>query len=98
MAKQEETIKMVPKMIQCSRCAGDGVWHTSATGKRLATIGGPTTDTGKSCPECKGKGSVKIMITETQAKAEKAAKARKMKAAADKIDKDAAAAKKALAD
>ncbi len=96
MAKQEETIRMVPKLIRCSRCNGDGIWHTSATGVRLATIGGPVLDSSRPCPQCKGKKSVKIMITETQAKAEKVAKAKKMKKAKDAIDAKADAEKKAI--
>ncbi len=95
-ALEPEPTKMVPKKITCSRCDGDGVWHTSATGIRLATISGPVIDTDKPCPKCKGNKVVRIMITEEQAKAEKAEKARRNKKAKDQIDAEARAAKRVI--
>lgn len=91
-----EPVKMVPKKITCPRCDGDGVWHTSATGVRLATIGGPVVDTDRPCPECKGNKSIRIMITEEQDKAEKAERAARNKKAKAQIDEKARAAKKEI--
>jgi Zn finger protein HypA/HybF involved in hydrogenase expression len=63
---EQETpeVKLVPKEITCPRCKGDGIWHTSRTGARLATIAGPTEDASKVCPECNGKKVVTIQVPE----------------------------------
>lgn len=40
----------------CSRCNGDGFWHTTKTGARLATMADNEfkVDKSKACPDCKG--------------------------------------------
>lgn len=91
-----EPVKMVPKNITCPRCKGDGIWHTSATGRRLATIGGPVVDETEPCPNCKGATYITIQMPKEQFDRELAEyKARKNTAKA-KVDADARAAKKAI--
>ena len=93
-------VKMVPKKITCPRCEGDGKWHTTRTGVRLATRPAvePLIDFDSRCPKCKGSKTVTIMITEEQAKNENEAKAKRKKAdnaakqariAADKAEAEA---------
>lgn len=83
----------VPKKITCPRCNGDGVWHTSETGRRLAMHPGPFIDESKPCPKCKGKKKVIQWITQEQAEKEKAEKAAARKSAKAKIDAEARRAK-----
>ena len=97
--KEEVKIKMVPKRVTCPRCKGDGIWHSSRTGVRVQTAGEePLVDASRKCPECKGTKKVTIMITEEQARKERAAKvardkadnaAKKARATADKAEKAA---------
>jgi len=100
-------VKMVPKKVTCPRCLGDGIWHTTKTGRRALTTTEPTVDAARVCPKCKGKKKVTIMITKEQADAEAVAKAARTKAnriagqaraAADKADKAAKAAEAILTD
>ena len=86
----------VAKKITCPRCQGDGVWHTAATGVRLVTLGGAPIDPTKSCPKCKGERKIVVWIPKSQFEKEKAAKITERNAAKKKIDKEAAAAKKAI--
>ena len=64
---EPDEVKLVPKTITCPRCNGDGIWHTSATGRRLETISGPTVDPEKVCPNCKGKKNIVIRVPEQAA-------------------------------
>jgi hypothetical protein len=36
----------------CSRCNGDGMWHSPKTGYRAKTSTEPLIDTARACPEC----------------------------------------------
>lgn len=86
----------VAKKITCPRCQGDGVWHTSATGRRLATIGGSVVDSSKPCPNCKGKKKVVIWITAEQAESEKAEREARIRMAKARVDTEARAAKRKI--
>jgi len=46
------------KIIICSRCKGDGYWHSPKTGYRAKTAAGLLVDKTKKCPACNGKGEV----------------------------------------
>jgi hypothetical protein len=70
----EAPVKRVPKKVLCTRCGGDGVWHTSATGPRALTSSEPAIDTNRVCPKCKGSKMITIMISEGQAEADRVAK------------------------
>ena len=93
---EPEPVKMVPKWITCPRCKGTGTFVSSRTGVRAKTASGPSTDSSRPCPKCKGKQKVVIVITEKQAKAEKAERAAIRKEATAAIDRKARAAKAAL--
>ena len=83
----------VRKHITCPRCKGDGIWHTTATGHRLKTIGGPTVDPTRTCPKCKSKGKVIVWVKKSVFEAEKAANISQRNAAKKKIDDEAKRAK-----
>lgn len=91
-----EPVKMVAKKIRCPRCKGTGTFVSSRTGVRAKTASEPLADDSRPCPKCQGRKSVKIMITEEQARAEKAKKAEIRKEARAAIDAKARTEKAAL--
>jgi DnaJ-class molecular chaperone len=51
-----EIAKPEPKI--CTRCGGDGVFHSSRTGVRARTSAEPPVDPSRVCPKCKGTGTI----------------------------------------
>jgi len=54
--KKAEDAKAVAKSKEpppCSRCGGDGQWHSLKTGQRAKTSVEPLHDPERTCPECK---------------------------------------------
>ena len=92
-AEEEKVVevKTFPKRIQCPRCKGDCLWHSSKTGVRARTSSDHEFKPDVFCPKCKGKGKgiVVIRISEEQAKKESAER----KAAKGKIEHDKRVAK-----
>lgn len=47
-----------PKPKPCTRCGGDGVFHSTKTGVRAKTSAEPLVDPSRVCPKCKGEGTI----------------------------------------
>ncbi len=50
MAKKKA--KKEQEKVICSRCKGDGFWHSTRTGVRAKTSPEPLVDEGRVCPKC----------------------------------------------
>ena len=46
--------KAIEEEVICSRCEGDGIWHSPKTGVRAVTSAEPLIDASRKCPKCKG--------------------------------------------
>lgn len=63
---ETEKKSLVAKKVDCNRCKGDGVWHSSCTGVRAETSSEPAIDPKRRCPKCKGSKVMTIYITHEQ--------------------------------